>query len=249
MKYSVCLDCVFMGQDPIQSMKTVKDCGYEAVEFWGWESKDIAGMASYAKEAGLKVSAFCTVSANIGDRSQHELYLEGLEKTVRTAKQLDCPTIITTVGQSIPGVSHEDHHQAAVEALRQAAPIMERENRILVVEPLNPLDHPGYHMPYSDEAFQMIDEVSSPNVKVLFDIYHQQVTEGDVVRRMLKHLEQIGHIHVAGNPGRGDIIGGELNYAWIFDQLKEAGYDRYIGLEYLTDDQTGTLTATKEILK
>ena len=102
-----------------------------------------------------------------------------------------------------------------------------------VVEPLNTkLNHPGYFLSASKEAFDLIDEVGAQSVRVLYDIYHQQITEGDILRSLLPNLDKAGHIHAAGAPGRHELTQGELNYPNIFKQLRAAGYEGYVGLEY-----------------
>ena len=114
--------------------------------------------------------------------------------------------------------------------------MLEESGVTLVVEPLNIyVDHIGYYLSSSKEAFAIIEEVGSPYVKVLFDIYHQQINEGDILRHMLPNLEKIGHIHCAGSNGRHELDNGELNYPYLFKKLAEAGYDRYVGLEYFPE--------------
>lgn len=249
MKYSVCIDCVCMRQNPLEAMELVKRCGYSAVEFWGWETKDIQAMAMQAARLQLDIAAFCTTSVNIGNRALHDEYIKGLERTAEVARQLHCRTLITTIGQSLPDVSHESHHKAAVDALRRAAVIAEREGLMLVVEPLNPRDHPGYPMSTSQEAFQMVEEVGSSNVKVLFDIYHQQVSEGDLLNHIIPNIDLIGHFHMAGNPGRCVITEGEIQYAEILKTISETGYAGYLGLEYLTDDCEKSLRQSMTLLQ
>lgn len=104
---------------------------------------------------------------------------------------------------------------------------------MLLVEPLNTrIDHVGYYLDSSEEAFTIIDEVGSAYVKVLFDIYHQQIMEGDIIRRITGNIQKIGHFHVAGSMGRHELNDGELNYDAIFRAIVDKGFNGYIGLEY-----------------
>lgn len=113
------------------------------------------------------------------------------------------------------------------------APFLEEAGVTLVVEPLNILvDHPGYYLYSSEEAFQIIDEVGSPNVKVLFDIYHQQIMEGNLISRIQRNINKIGHFHAADNPGRHELYMGEIQYLNVFRAIEETGYRGYIGFEY-----------------
>ena len=90
-------------------------------------------------------------------------------------------------------------------------------------------------MSSSAEAFEIIEEVGSDRVKVLFDIYHQQITEGDLIRNIRENISRIGHFHAAGCPGRHELDTGELNYPNIFHAIREAGYTGYVGLEYFPE--------------
>ena len=96
------------------------------------------------------------------------------------------------------------------------------------------VDHPGYHLSTSREAFDILEKIDSDNVKILFDIYHQQITEGNLYSNIFDHLNQIGHFHAAAVPGRGPITGGEINYTYLLQELADNGYDGYVGLEYMT---------------
>ena len=111
--------------------------------------------------------------------------------------------------------------------------MLEENGITLVLEPLNTaVDHAGYYLSSSKEAFLLAKEAGSENVKILFDIYHQQITEGDVIRSIRENISLIGHFHAAGNPGRHEIDTGELNYPNIFRVIQETGYTGYMGLEY-----------------
>ena len=102
-----------------------------------------------------------------------------------------------------------------------------------MIEPLNVLvNHKGYYLPRAEEAFEIIREVNSPFVKVIYDIYHQQVTEGNIIPTLLGNLEHIAHLHGAGHPGRHELQDGESNYRVIIDRIDAAGYEGALGLEY-----------------
>jgi hydroxypyruvate isomerase len=94
------------------------------------------------------------------------------------------------------------------------------------------VDHAGYFLIRSDEAFGIVDEVASPNVKVIFDIYHQQISEGHLIKNIVANIDKIGHFHAAGNPGRNELQKGEINYPEIFKAISETSFEGYVGLEY-----------------
>lgn len=235
MKFSVCVDSLYFGKDFLESVRAAQRAGAKAVEFWSWEDKDLDGLVRLQEETGLQVAVFCTRATQITDPKNRDAFVCGVRDSAAAAKRLGCKTMIATVGDDT-GAPRAEQHAAIVEALRANLPVLEESGVTLVVEPLNIyVDHIGYYLSSSKEAFAIIEEVGSPYVKVLFDIYHQQINEGDILRHMLPNLEKIGHIHCAGSNGRHELDNGELNYPYLFKKLAEAGYDRYVGLEYFPE--------------
>lgn len=232
MKYSVCLDAVYAGGDVADSMRHVHEAGYGAVEFWSWWDKDCEAVAQAAERLGLQIAAFCTKFVPLTEPQARARYLEGLRESIQVAGRLRCNTLITQTGPDT-GAPREEQRQCLLDGLRACVPLLEESGVTLVVEPLNTkLNHPGYFLSASKEAFDLIDEVGAQSVRVLYDIYHQQITEGDILRSLLPNLDKAGHIHAAGAPGRHELTQGELNYPNIFRQLRAAGYEGYVGLEY-----------------
>jgi hydroxypyruvate isomerase len=233
MKLSVCIDAVFYRRDFMESMKDVKEVGINAFEFWSWWDKDLEKIQQTKNELDLEISAFCTRMISLVDISKRDQYLKGLEESIEVAKRLNCKNLITQVGNELPNISREKQHQTLVEGLKECVPLLERSNITLLMEPLNTLiDHKGYYLFSSDEAFQIIEEVNSPCIKVLYDIYHQQIMEGHLIYRITHNIEKIGHFHAAGNPGRHELTTGEIHYKNIIKAIEEAGYKGYFGLEY-----------------
>lgn len=232
LQFSVCIDALYHGKNFLESVRAAVKAGARAVEFWSWEDKDFDGLVSLQKAEGLAVAAFCTRAVQMTDPANREAFVQGVRDSIAAAARVGCKTLITTVGDDT-GAPRGTQHRAIAEGLRACLPMLEESGTTLVIEPLNiHVDHIGYYLSASEEAFQLVDELGSDYVKVLFDIYHQQINEGDILRRMLPNLSKIGHIHCAGSNGRHELDNGELNYGFLFEQLEKAGYDRYIGLEY-----------------
>ncbi|SDX62611.1 hydroxypyruvate isomerase family protein [Paenibacillus sp. CF384] len=233
MKLSVCLDALYNGKDFFASLEEVRAIGYDTVEFWSWWDKDVERLAQLASDYNMTIASMCVKSANLVDESLREAYLEGLRESIAAAKQLNCRTLILTVGQELADVSREVQQQSIIDGLRASAPLVEEAGITIVLEPLNTLvDHKGYYLSSSEQAFDIIRQVGSTNVKLVFDIYHQQIMEGNLLANILPNLELIGHFHAAGNPGRHELSSGELHYGRIFDAIDAAGYEGYMGLEY-----------------
>ncbi len=233
LRPSVCIDAVFENLSPAAAIAATASAGIEAFEFWGWWDKDLDEILRARDAQQMQIAACCTKFISLVDPQQRDAYLAGLEASIAAAQRLDCPTLISQVGDALPGVPRQDQRASLIAGLRAAAPRLEAAGVTLVIEPLNELiDHPGYYLVRSDEAFEIIDAVGSDHVKVVFDIYHQQISEGHVIRNLESHVSQIGHFHAAGNPGRHELNRGELHYPSIFEAIRQTDYEGFVGLEY-----------------
>ena len=241
---SVCIDAVFEGKSFEEACTAVARANIPAIEFWGWWEKDLEAMQAAQKANDLVVSACCTKFITLISPGKRNEYLEGLRETIEAAKNLGVKTIISQVGDTRLGVPRKYQRHCLIEGLQAAAALLEGTGITLVIEPLNELvDHAGYYLVQSYEAFDIIDEVDSPNVKVVFDIYHQQISEGHLIDNITANIEKIGHFHAAGNPGRNELQRGEINYPEIFKAIRSTDYEGYVGLEYwpIDDDPVPSL--------
>jgi hydroxypyruvate isomerase len=233
LKLSVCIDAVLEGSSLAKATSFVKDCGIDAFEFWCWWEKDLDELIAARDASRLSIATCCTKFISLVDPAMRADYLAGLEESLAAAKKLNTSTLISQVGDFRPGVDRAEQHQSLVDGLKAAAPMLEAAGVTLVIEPLNELvNHAGYYLVRSDEAFEIIDEVGSDHVKVVFDIYHQQISEGHLIHNITTNIDKIAHFHAAGNPGRHELSHGEINYPKIFDAIRQTNYAGYIGLEY-----------------
>lgn len=250
MNYSVCIDALFHDMPLETALTEVKNCGYDAIEFWTWWDKDLDRLKELCNSLDLKVVTFCTdFRPNPGDPSQHDAYLEGLAASIEAAQKLGCSTLIAQAGWSIPGISFEAHEDALTKVMTDALPLLKRNGVTLIMEPLNVLtDHPGYHMSTSAHAFSWLEKIGDPHIKILFDLYHQQITEGNLLTNVKAHLSRIGHFHIAAVPGRTEPTSGELNYPSIIRAIDSFGYNGYFGLEYMPKaSPSGTLREVRAL--
>jgi len=242
LKPSVCIDAVLEFVPFDQALQTVVESGIDAFEFWGWWDKDLDALLAARDACDMRISACCTKFVSLVDPAVRSNYLSGLEESIVAAERLGCKTLISQVGDFRPGVDRARQHDSLVQGLKEAAPLVEAADVTLVIEPLNELvDHAGYYLTRSDEAFEIIDEVGSSHVKVIFDIYHQQISEGHLIHNITANIDKIAHFHAAGNPGRHELSIGEIHYPTVFQAIQETDYSGYVGLEYwpLGDPQTG----------
>jgi hydroxypyruvate isomerase len=232
MKFSVCIESLFRGMDDLAALDQVKACGYTAFEFWGWRNRDLEALSKKAVGLGLNCAGFCTKNFLLNDPARRGEFLEGLKESVSAAQKMGAKFLITQSGEDT-GLRRDFQHRAIAEGLKEADAILMGSGVTLLLEPLNrKINHKGTYLESSDEGFEILDETGSENVKLLFDIYHQQISEGDVIRRACANINKIGHFHAAGNPGRNELDTGELDYNRVFKALEDAGYKGYGGLEY-----------------
>jgi len=250
-RFSVCIEVIFRGDGVSypERVAMAAEVGAPGVEFWGSDGKDIDGIAQAAEAHGVGVAAFSASRAAIVDAANADAFVEDVKHAVELARKLKCPGCLQTVGQAIEGVDRATQHKAIVDALCAAAPVLEAANLKLYLEPLNIIvNHKGYYLDTSAEGFEILRQVNSPNVLLLYDIYHQQITEGNIIQTIEENIDLIGHFHMADVPGRHEPGTGELNYANIFKRIDALGYDGYVGMEYLpTIDHAETVKLTMSL--
>lgn len=234
MEYSVCINALFPGLPAGEAIARVRAAGLKAWECWGWWELDVEAALRAQQAHGIRMAALCTRFVPLNDPAKRTAYLCGLRETLAVARRLHCPTIISQVGQEQPLLSRAEQTQSIIDGLRECVPLLQSAGVTLVIEPLNTLiDHPGTFLARSDEAFAIVRQVNSPHVKVLFDIYHQQITEGNLIPNLTRNAAWIGHVHIAGHPGRHEPFGcNEIHYPSVLGALKQAGYSGAVGLEY-----------------
>jgi len=235
IKFSVCVEMIFRDLPFVERVRKVAEAGAEGVEFWRWDNKeDLDGIRKVADECGVKIVAHTgSPSNNLVNPDNKKDYIEGLRKGIEVAKKLGCSTLLQTTGNELKDVPRAEQHRSIVEHLKEAAPIVEDAGVVLVLEPLNTLvDHKGYYLDSTAEAVEILQEVNSPNVKLLYDIYHMQIMEGNIIQTIEKNISLIGHFHIADVPGRHEPGTGELNYGSIFRKIDELGYDGFVGMEF-----------------
>lgn len=250
IRLSACIEMIYRELPVEERIARVAAMGLPAFEFWSWTNKDLAAIAKARTQHNLLVSSFAYAGPGaIVDPANHGAFLKHFDGVVAAADTLDCRTVIVTVGQQLPDVGREQQHAAIVTALAALAPRALQNGITIVVEPLNILiNHKGYFLSTSEESFLIIDEVSSPAIKVLFDVYHQQITEGNLINNITTYFDKIGHFHVADNPGRHEPGTGEINYSNVLRAIDGRGYAGFIGLEYRPmADADASLQQTKAI--
>lgn len=194
-------------------------------------------------ELGLAVSLVGSHGFGKGpfNPANHEFVEQKLREGIDLAVEVKCKNVITFTGMKEPGISDEAGAKNCVEAWKRVIGYAEAKKINLCLEHLNSRDHthpmkghPGYFGDNVDFCIDLIQRVGSPNMKLLFDIYHVQIMNGDVIRRLRQYKDLIGHIHTAGVPGRGELDETqELNYPAIMRAIVDIGYTGYVAQEFI----------------
>ena len=235
MRLCVALPCFFKTKDTesfCAALRQIAALGYDAAETYRWKDLDLPAVKAVLEETGVELLSLCTTEFRLTEPAYREAFVAGVRESCEAARILGATRMITQVGKDT-GAPREKQRASIVEGLRAAAPILEQYGVTLMIEPLNTLvNHPGYYLSSSAEAFQIVEEVGSPSVKVIYDVYHQQVSEGNILPSILGNLDKIAHLHGAGHPGRHELQAGENDYRFIMKAIDEAGYTGALGLEY-----------------
>ena len=232
IRQSVCWwCCTGRGVPDDQLLKAVKTIGYEAVELID------EALFDRAREAGLVIASHGghqSISSGLNDPAQHDRIEAELDRNLALAVKYAIPNLIVFSGERRNGLTEAEGAKNCVRGLRRVARAAEDAGVTLVMELLNSkVDHAGYQCDHTEWGVRVCEEVASPRVKLLYDIYHMQIMEGDIIRTIQQRHAQFAHYHTAGNPGRRDIDDTqELNYPPIMRAISETGYDGYVGQEF-----------------
>lgn len=246
IKLSACIEMLFAEiPEFVDRIPATAEAGLVAFEFWGYANKDIDAIAAAKENTGTEIAA-CCVEAPQGmlDVALADEFTRCIKTAIGVTSRLGTKILICTTGREPSPLPRSEQHAGIVACLKAAAPLAEAAGVILALEPLNVLvDHPGYYLTTSAEGFEIVDEVGSPNVRLLYDIYHQQVTEGNLIATITSNIDKIAHFHVADVPGRHEPGTGEINWANVLEAIADTDYEGYVGLEYVP---TGSTPASLE---
>ena len=240
VRQSVCIPMVFgtpdIGEDDFRRLRQM---GFSAVEFWErGDLEDFRRSFTRAKAAGLEIAGFCGHSTDplrgMAGRENHPAIEKELAESIRVAGEFGIGGLICLSGNSSGKESGRQGLENCARIMEKMAPLAEREGVNLNMELLNSrIDHPGYLFDRTEKGVALCRMVDSTRVKLLYDIYHMQIMEGDIIRTLKGQISHIGHFHTAGVPGRSEMdLTQELNYRAIAAAIDETDYDLFVGHEY-----------------
>ncbi len=208
--------------------------GFQCIEFWPYEGKDIGAIADLCQKLKIEVAQFTAwgFRPGLNDPRNHNRFVEKVEEACKVAQQLRCRMMCVVAGDDIAGMTQQQMHENVIGGLRRAAPIVEKHNITLILEPMNiRVDHKGHCLYGSEPTVRIIRAVNSRCVKMLADLYHLQITEGDLCGHMRDYFAHAAYYQLADHPGRNEPGTGEINYTRVLRQLHDLGYRGMVGLE------------------
>jgi hydroxypyruvate isomerase len=263
---SVRVEALFPGLPLARQIEKVAAAGYQGFEFGDWRASDPAQITLLKKKLGLTCVSLVgnkgvnPVGMGLCDPAEREGFLAELRASLEAAKRFEAQQMVVLSGFRVPGRIREQQHASIVEGLKRAHDVVasagvtlvvEVINTLAKIEPLNPKgdNHSRYYLDRTPEAFEIVREVGSPFVKILFDLYHVQIMEGNLIETIRANTAAIGHIHVADVPARHEPGTGEIHFGNVFRAIGESGYKGFVGMEYIpTKDASRTLREVRELV-
>ena len=242
MKYGLCLEMALTDRPFEDRIRIAAGHGFKFGEMWFVDATYKGTPENLAKTAaacGLKLTntVIAPPDASFGgglvDPAKRDLWLERTRISLDFNQRAGIPMTVVCTGNVIPGRSHADMRSSVVEGLKRTVELAEQAGIMLLLEALNTrYDHAGYWLASSDLGAEVVREVGSERLRLLFDCYHMQIMEGDLINHIRRNLDVIGHFHSAGVPGRFELFKGEVDYRFVIGEIARMGYEGVFGLEY-----------------
>ena len=241
------------GKDPIDQLNFMADQGFTAFEDNDMRNRPIElqeKMAATMAKRGLRMGVFVAhkiywQKPNLasGDPALRAEVLDFIKKAIPVAKRVNAKWMTVVPGHVDlrQNMAYQTAH--VIESLKQAAALLEPHDLVMVLEPLNFRNHPGLFLSESPQAYEICKAVDSPSCKILFDIYHQQIQEGNLIPNIEQSWDEIGYFQIGDNPGRKEPTTGEINYTNVFKYIHSRGFKGILGMEHGNSrpDKTGEL--------
>jgi len=230
------------GEDLVDQLNFMHDQGFRALEDNKMGKRSVADQNRVAKELerlDMTMGTFVatapmkTVTIAGNDPGMREEFLKAIRAAVEVAKRVNATCATVVPGRCDERLEWGYQTANVIDNLRRAVEICEPSGMVMVLEPLNRLNHPGMFLTKIPQAYQICKAVNSPSCKISFDMYHQQITEGNIIPNINMAWSEIAYFQVGDNPGRKEPTTGEMNYRNIFKHIHSKGYTGVIGMEHL----------------
>ena len=256
MELGLCLEMALTDRPFEERVKTAARLGFKNVEIWWVDSifkgpPDQLAKLAQAHRVAITNTVINSPDGSVGSgltdpRKSKDAWLERARMTINYTKEAGIPNTIFLTGDRVKDLSDQQMLDSVIEWTKPVVDLAEKAGVTLLLEPLNDkYDHPGHWLTSSDQGAEICRKIGSQRLRILFDCYHMQVMEGDLVNHIKRNIDVIGHFHSAGVPGRHEPFTGETNYPVVLEQIERLGYEGAFGLEYAPSmDQDASLTKT-----
>lgn len=256
----LCIEMAFADLPFADRVKKAAQLGFKNVEMWfvDMSFKGTADeLAKIASDNKVKITNTVigapdgSIGGGLTNPANRKQWLERAEMTIEFTRRAGIAATIVCTGNVVEGMSEEQMLQSVMDGLKPTVEMAHKAGVTLLLEPLNDrYDHPGYFVTSSDIGANICRKIGSERMKMLFDCYHMQIMEGDLVKHIEGNIDVIGHFHSAGVPGRHELYNGETDYPFILSRIEKLGYEGIFGLEYEPSiDHAESLRKTLEYLK
>lgn len=219
----------------------VAEAGYQGIElvgeFQSWSSSERAAIMAKMRRLGLVFDAMSGLKAGFAVPEQTEAFRTQFTEQMRAARELECSTIILLSGRREDGLAPGAQLHMSIDSLRWAAEKAADEQVNIVIEPIDLLENPTIYLSSVTDGFEICRAVNRPNVKVLYDFYHEQRSFGNLIEKLEKNIDRVGLVHIADVPGRHEPGTGEIDYGPIYRKLAELNYSHWIAMEYYPSEE------------
>ena len=230
------------GSDIFNQLEFIKDQGFKAFEDNGMKNRDAKTqekIGDFLLNNNMKMGVFVAHKiywneSNLasGDLNKRNEFLNDISNSIDVAKRVNAKWMTVVPGHLDLRKDMNYQTQNVIETLKQASGLLEKHDLTMVLEPLNFRDHPGLFLTESPQAFQICKAVNSKSCKILFDIYHQQIQEGNLIPNIEASWNEIAYFQIGDNPGRNEPTTGEINYKNIFRYIYDKGFNGVLGMEH-----------------
>lgn len=234
--YACNLDTWFRNVPFEKRPRLAKEAGFKTVEFWRAARApglDATAIRKLLDENGLQVSQYAPEAPNFSDPARHPDLLKMIDSAIADARILGCDKITLVGHHNVEGMTREAMLAGYTTGLMRIAPVLETAGITALVEPFNTVNHLNHLLNGSRPAYAMVKAVNSPRIKLLWDFYHMQLEEGDLIEKFQAGIDQVGYVQIGDVPGRHEPGTGEVNHAGLIRAVRAAGYRDKIGLEFL----------------
>ncbi len=238
-RFAVNIEMWFTALPFLDRIAKAAELGFPAIEFWPWRGREVDVIAERCREHSLEIAQFTAwgFRPGLNHPDNHDRFVEEVAASSEVAHQLSCKLMTVVAGDDQPGMTKAQMHEHVIQGLKRGAKVAEEQGVTLILEPMNGrVDHKGHCLYGSEDAVRIVRAVGSPAVKINWDLYHMQISEGDLCGHLRDGFDALGYVQVADHPGRHEPGTGEVCYTRVFQELLNLGYRGLVGLECVPRD-------------